>query len=192
MNTLATNKKDWLAWVVTALIVVAMMFMLSSQGRIWICACGTVKFWVNDVWGAENSQHLFDAYSFSHLLHGVLFMGMLYGLSSRLSFSWRLALATLIEAAWELLENSEIVLSRYRETAAQGYNGDSIVNSFGDLVSCGLGFALAYYLGLKKSIILFIVVEVVMILWIKDSLLLNIIMLIYPLDFIKEWQMSLL
>ena len=102
---------------------------------------------------------------------------------------WRLWLAISIEALWELIENSDFVIQRYREqTAALGYQGDTIVNSLGDILICGAGFLLANYLGIRKSLLLFLVTEVVLLLWIRDSLLLNVVMLIHPIEGIKEWQ----
>lgn len=105
---------------------------------------------------------------------------------------WRLCIAVGIEAAWEVFENSEMVIQRYRETTISlGYDGDTIVNSVSDIVAMGVGFMLAYKLGFRWSLILFIVVELVLLVWIRDSLTLNIIMLIYPIDAIKQWQMGL-
>lgn len=104
---------------------------------------------------------------------------------------WRLALATLLEAAWEVFENTEFVIQRYREeTAALGYNGDSIFNSLGDILTCIVGFMIAQRLGFKRSALVFVATEVVLILWIKDSLLLEILMLVYPIDSLKAWQIG--
>jgi hypothetical protein len=149
--------------------------------------------WIGDAWSGETSQQFMDPYSFSHLQHGLLFFGFLYWLTPKLSVLWRFCIATIIEAAWEVLENSAIIIDRYREgTAALGYEGDTIFNSVGDLVSCGLGFIVAYYLGFWRTLILFIIIEVAMVFTIYDSLLLNVIMLVYPIDAIKEWQMTML
>ena len=96
-----------------------------------------------------------------------------------------------MEAAWEVFENTEFVIQRYREeTAALGYNGDSIFNSFGDILTCIAGFMIAQWLGFKRSVLVFIVTELVLILWIRDSLLLEIFMLIYPIESLKAWQMA--
>ena len=105
--------------------------------------------------------------------------------------SWRLALATFLEAAWEVFENTEFVINRYREeTAALGYTGDSIFNSFGDILMCIVGFLIAQRLGFKRSVVVFVAAELVLLLWIRDSLLLEILMLVYPIDWIKAWQMG--
>ena len=104
---------------------------------------------------------------------------------------WRLALATFLEAAWEVFENTEFVIQRYREeTAALGYNGDSIFNSFGDILTCIVGFMIAQRLGFKRSVLVFVATEIVLILWIRDSLLLEILMLVYPIESLKAWQIG--
>lgn len=188
-----TNKKNLIVeYIALAIIVIITAILLRYQGRLWISSDGSIYPWISDAWSDQNSQHLTDPYSFSHLLHGILFFGMLYKLSDKLSWMWRFNIAVLIEALWELLENSSIIIDRYREAGALGYSGDSILNSMGDLMSCGLGFVVAYYLGLKKSIILFIVIEIILLLTIRDSLIINVIMLIHPLEAIKEWQSVML
>lgn len=172
-----------------ALVLVVTTFQLRNQGRLWSCSCRNLYLWSGNVWSSDNSQHLFDPYSFTHLLHGIIFFWILVWIIPRLSLIWRLWLAISIEALWEVIENSDFVIQRYREeTAALGYQGDTIVNSLGDILICGAGFLFAYYLGIRKSLVLFVVTEVVLLLWIRDSLLLNVVMLIHPIDGIKEWQ----
>lgn len=188
----SSTKNKYLPIAVTILLAAATTVLLSNQGRSWWSKSGEITFWVGDAWSSETSQQFTDPYSFSHLQHGLLFFGLLYWLLPKLSVFWRFFIATLIEAAWEIAENSQIIIDRYREgTAALGYEGDTIFNSVGDLVSCGLGFIIAYYLGFWRTVILFVVIEVAMIFTIYDSLLLNVIMLVYPIDAIREWQMSM-
>ncbi len=188
-NSLAKDKK---AWLIIALIIVVTVLLLSSQGRLWICACGQIYAWVGDTWSSDNSQHLFDPYSFTHLLHGIVFFWGLFWLWPQLAIVWRLVLAIAIESAWEVAENSAFIINRYREaTAALGYEGDTIVNSLGDIFMCAVGFWLAYKLGFRRSVVLFLVTELILTLWIRDSLILNIIMLIYPIEAIKAWQLGL-
>ncbi len=105
-----------------------------------------------------------------------------------LSWTWRLWLAITVEAAWEAVENSDFVIRRYREAGALGYFGDTIVNSLGDLAMCGVGFVLARSLGSGRSLALFVAVEVGLLFWIRDSLVLNVVMLIYPIELIEHWQ----
>ncbi len=185
------NKQNRWAWLTILAILAVAVYMLYRQGRLWICECGQIYLWAGDIWSSDNSQHLFDPYAFTHLLHGVVFFWLLAWLLPRVPLAWRLCLAIAIESLWEVVENSAFIIDRYREsTAALGYNGDSIVNSLGDIFICGVGFILAFYLGFKRSLFLFIVVEVVLLFWIKDSLILNVIMLIYPIEAIKNWQVG--
>jgi hypothetical protein len=145
--------------------------------------------WSGDPWSSDNSQHLLDPYSFTHLLHGFVLCGLLALIVPRVSPVWQLWLAVSIEALWEVLENSEFVIRRYRqETAALGYHGDTIVNSLGDILVCGLGFVFARRLGLRRALGVFVVTEIALAIWIRDNLSLNVLMLIYPIDAIKEWQ----
>lgn len=178
-----------LAWFAIAVTVLILPFVLRSQGRLWVCDCGRIFLWVSDAWGSNTSQHLFDPYSFTHLLHGFLFCWLVVLIFPRLAREWQLWLAIAIESVWEVAENSSYIIERYREaTAALGYFGDTVINSFGDVLSCGIGFAVARTLGFARSLIVFLAIEGILIFWIRDSLLLNILMLIYPLDAIKQWQ----
>jgi hypothetical protein len=174
----------------TVLVALLMIVLLRAQGRLLLCACGTFEIWTSDTCSANNSQQLFDPYSFTHLLHGFLFFWLITLLFKRFSPSWQLWLVLLLEGAWEVFENSQFVIERYRTaTAALGYQGDTIVNSFGDLIWAIAGFLLARQLGVRGSLIVFLLVEVVLILWIHDSLLLQILMLVWPVEAIKSWQM---
>jgi hypothetical protein len=141
------------------------------------------------VCSAENSQQLFDPYSFTHVLHGFMFFWLIAWLARRLRPVWQLSLAIAVEALWEVFENTNFIIERYRsETAALGYNGDTVVNSFGDILCCLVGFMIARRLGLRRSLIVFAAFELVLIVWIRDSLLLEILMLVFPVDAIKAWQ----
>ncbi len=173
------------------LLVGVMVLLLHLQGRIWWCACGEPSAWNGEIFSGHTSQHFFDHYSFTHVLHGVVFFGLAWVLFPRWRYGWRMWFAVLLEALWELLENSPMIIQRYREaTIDKGYMGDSILNSTGDLVSCAIGFIIASRLGLKKSIVFYVVVELILLAWIRDNLTLNVIMLLYPIDAIKAWQSS--
>ena len=125
------------------------------------------------------------------MLHGFVLYAVLAWTATSLPLAWRLGVAVFVEAVWELVENSDFVVRRYREgTAALGYGGDAVVNSFGDLAACGLGFVLAYHLGARRTLAVFAATEAVLLLWIRDSLLLNVLMLIHPVEEIKAWQMG--
>ena len=172
-------------------VVAAAAYQLHRQGRLWWCACGYLWLWSGDAWSADNSQHLFDPYTFTHVLHGVVLYWLLAWGLPRVSPPWRLWLAVSMEALWELFENSTFIIERYRAaTISLGYQGDTIVNSLGDILACGIGYALARRLGFRGSLALFVVTEVVLLIWIRDSLLLNVVMLIHPIDAIKTWQLS--
>jgi Protein of unknown function (DUF2585) len=174
--------------IVTVFIAAALLLHL--EGRLWICACGNVRLWAGQVCSANNSQHFLDPYSFTHILHGFLFFWLIAWLWPRLSSSWQLALAIAVEAAWEVFENTNFIINRYRsETAALGYNGDSVINSGGDILCCLVGFLVARQLGLRRSLIVFAVLELILIVWIRDSLLLEILMLLVPIDAIKSLQL---
>jgi Protein of unknown function (DUF2585) len=165
--------------------------LLRGQGRLWWCACGRLRLWTSDAWSQHTSQHLLDPYSFTHVLHGVVLCGLLAWCCARLRPGWRFVLALALEALWEVLENSEFVIRRYREaTAALGYQGDTIANSLGDIVCCGVGFLVARRLGLRRSLLLFVLLEIGLLIWIRDSLVLEVLMLLYPVEAIKAWQVG--
>ena len=171
------------------LLVLLALIYLRWQGRIWWCACGGWSPVSITVQSQHNSQHLIDPYSLSHVLHGVLFFGLLWPLRRRLSLEVRAAIAAVIEIGWEMLENSPIIINRYRAaTVSLGYEGDSIVNSIGDIASFVLGFYLARKLGWRWSVGLFIAVELLMLYLMRDNLTLNVLMLLWPIDAIREWQ----
>jgi len=175
---------------VAALLVIAVVY-LRWQGRVWWCACGRWYPVSLNVHSMHNSQHLFDAYSLSHVLHGFLFYGLLWLARRRIAPGWRFAIAAAVEIAWEMMENSPIIINRYRTaTIALGYTGDSILNSLGDVASFLIGFAIAKKLGLWWSLAIFIAVELLLLWWIRDNLLLNILMLLWPFDAIRRWQAS--
>jgi hypothetical protein len=170
-------------------VLLATAFQLRRQGRLWICSCGRLLPWLGDAWSAETSQQLFDPYSFTHVLHGFVFCGLLAWGLPRLRWTQRLSVAVIAESLWEVVENTEYVVQRYRETtAALGYNGDTIVNSLGDIIACALGFLLARRIGLLRTALVFAATEVVLLFWIRDSLLLNVLMLIYPSEELRAWQ----
>ena len=178
--------------IATVLVVLAMIVLLHLQGRSFLCACGHFAVWTSDWCSSVTSQQLFDPYSFTHVLHGILFFWLIALLFRRWPRAWQFWLALLLESAWEVFENTSFVINKYRtETAALGYQGDTIVNSLGDLACALVGFLVAQQLGLRRSLLLFILVEVVLILWIHDSLLLQILMLVYPIEAIKAWQMCI-
>jgi hypothetical protein len=178
-------------WVAVGGLLLFTVIVLRLEGRIWWCACRTPTPFSTNINSSHNSQHLFDPYSFSHLLHGIIFYWCLRILAPRLSVGWKVLIALTVEAGWEILENSPIIINRYRAaTASLGYSGDTIVNAVGDILSCAIGLLVAHKIGWKWSIALFIVIELLMLWWIRDNLTLNVLMLLYPLDPVRQWQMG--
>ena len=166
----------------------ATVVILLAMGRVPWCQCGYIDLW-GTVGTSEGSQQLFDWYTPSHLLHGFLFYGLLHLVARRTSLGWRLVIATLVEAAWEIAENTNAVIERYREvTISLDYYGDSVLNSVSDIFAMFLGFWLAARLPVWASVGIIIGFEVLTMAIIRDGLGLNIIMLLYPLEVIRVWQ----
>lgn len=176
--------------IAVGVVLLAMIVSLRVEGRRFICSCGRFAIWIGDSCSSNTSQQLLDPYSLTHILHGFLFFWLMALLFKRLSGAWQFWLALLLESAWEVFENTNFVINKYRtETAALGYTGDTVVNSVGDLACALVGFLVARRLGLGRSLILFVLLEVILIIWIHDSLLLQILMLVRPVEAIKFWQM---
>ncbi|MGQ0542246.1 MAG: DUF2585 family protein [Blastocatellia bacterium] len=193
MEVHSPAKINRLPIAVAVSVTAVMTIVLWSQGRIWWCKSGDYSLYVNEAWNSSHtSQHLFDPYTFTHILHGVMFFWITGLLFSKLANEWQFLIATIAETAWEVLENSSFIIDKYREnTASLDYFGDSIANSIGDVAACAVGFWIALKLGWWKSLIFFVVVELVLLLWIRDGLLLNIVMLVYPIEAIKTWQTAI-
>lgn len=174
--------------VITGIILLTAAWLLWI-GREPICKCGYIKLWHGQVVSSENSQHISDWYTPSHVIHGFLFFGALWLAARRLSFGWRLVLATLVECAWEIVENSDAVIERYRTvTISLDYFGDSVLNTVSDVLAMILGFWLASKLPVWATVALIILFEATTMWIIRDGLALNVLMLVYPLDSVAQWQ----
>jgi hypothetical protein len=175
-----------------AAIVLVTGAVLLAMGRVPICACGTVKLWHGVVFSSENSQHLSDWYSFTHVVHGFAFYGLLWLVGRRWSVGARLIAATVIEGAWEILENTDMVIERYREvTISLDYFGDSVLNSVSDILTMIVGFVLAMRLPVRVSVLVVVGLELFLLIAIRDNLALNLLMLLSPIDAVREWQSAL-
>jgi hypothetical protein len=187
--TTKSNRLGVLQIIAIGLVLLLMVVSLRAEGRMFLCTCGHFALWTSDTCSSNTSQQLLDPYSFTHVLHGFLFFWLIALLFRRMTSGWQVWLALLLEGAWEIFENTPFVIDKYRtDTAALGYTGDTIVNSFGDLLCAFAGFMIARKLGLRWSLIVFVLVELFLIVWIRDSLLLQILMLVRPVEAIKLWQ----
>lgn len=191
-KTLWPGRNAWLAALVLFVLAVAVLF---AMDRPPMCACGTIKLWHGVVQSSENSQHITDWYSPSHFTHGLLMAGAAYLLWTRWHLfggrpaAYALPIAVLVEAAWEIAENSPLIINRYREvTISWGYSGDSIVNSASDIGWMTLGFLVALRLPWWASVALGLFLELLALAVIRDNLTLNVLMLVYPIDAVAAWQ----
>jgi len=191
-GALIPDRRAVIASLAIAIVAIA---ILLAMGRTPICECGYVKLWHGQINDSGNSQHIADWYTPSHIIHGMIFyafgwwMFVKQGWGGANAFRWGLPLAVLLEAAWEVLENTPMVINRFRSvTANWGYSGDSVLNSGADIVWMTFGFWLALRLPVKVTVALAVIGELVAGYVVRDNLTFNVIMLVYPIDAIAEWQ----
>lgn len=175
--------------LVCVVIALCVGFAEYLNGRSLLGPDGMFGLWEGNIYSNEQSQRFADPYSFTHVLHGFLFYALLWLVARKLPVRYRLVGAVILEGLWELLENSSFIINRYRaETIAIGYVGDSILNSLSDIVMMVSGFIVAWRLRVWQAVIIFFIIETLLLLWIRDNLILNMIMLVYPIEAIKSWQ----
>jgi hypothetical protein len=176
-------------WLIALVIIGSAAAILLAMGRNPICTCRAIELWVGTRDSPRTSQMLADWYSLSHVVHGLLFYAAMWLVARRSPVQWRFLAALLIEATWEVIENTPLVIDRYRATtAALGYTGDSVINSLSDILMMALGFLLARKLPLSLSIACLVALEAVPLFVIRDNLTLNIIALVAPNPAIQAWQ----
>jgi len=185
------SRRRWMAGGAIVAITAVTGAVLFANGQPLWCECGSYSPWSSEIWSEHNSQHLADPYSFTHVLHGLIFFAMLRAVFGEGRIELRIVLATAAEAAWELVENSKAVIDAYREsTISLDYYGDSVMNVVGDLGAMLLGYAIAAAVPVWASVAGFALTEIFLALWIRDGLILNVIMLTWPIEAIKQWQMA--
>jgi hypothetical protein len=182
-------KKNRFVILSTVLILAIVAVVELTLGRSLFGPDGKFGWWDGDIWSSENSQRVADAYSFSHIIHGMFFYAVLYLFARKLPVKYRFIVALILESAWEILENSPLIINRYREvTISLGYVGDSVLNSVCDVGMAGLGFLMARFSKVWVTISLVIIFELGCLFWVRDNLTLNVIMLVHPVESIRVWQ----
>lgn len=176
---------------ISVIIIAVAAVILFAMGRVPWYEHGPVRLWSGDTTSDQNSQQITDPYTFTHVIHGIAFYFLLWLVARRLPARMRLVIAVFLEALWEIFENTPFVLDRYRAvTISYGYYGDSIINSLADIATAAVGFYIAFKLPWWVTLALVVFIEGALMLWIRDNLILNILMLVWPIDAVRWWQLD--
>ena len=178
-------------WIILGVVLIfsVVAFVELAMGRLLLGPDGMFGLWEGNIWTSEQSQRFADPYSFSHIIHGMIFYGILWLFLRKLPIRYRFLIAIAAEACWEMLENSPLIINRYRAvTISIGYVGDSVLNSLSDILMVAIGFFMAMRMRTRVIVALIIIIEVFTLIWVRDNLTLNVIMLLYPIKAIKAWQ----
>jgi hypothetical protein len=177
---------------ISAGIIIVTALALLLMGRFLICRCGIVALWNGDIWSNQNSQQFTDPYTFTHISHGIAFFGLMWLIARTWRVESRMIGAVALESAWEIIENTDFSIQRYRDvTISLDYYGDSVINAAGDIAAMMLGFWIASRLPPKAAVLTVVVLETVLLITVRDNLVLNIVMLFVPAEGIRQWQMEL-
>ena len=183
------SARTWAVGVVLATTVATAAGLELRMGRPLTYRHGPMRLWVADIQSDQNSQQIADPYTFTHVVHGAVFYGLARAALGPSAVATRLVAAVAAESAWEALENTDMVIERYRAaTVSLGYYGDSVLNSVADILACALGFLLTWRLPTRVTIVAVVVVEVLLAVWIRDNLTLNVLMLVHPVQAVRAWQ----
>lgn len=179
------------ATAIVATVIACAGLLELQMGRTPAYRHGPVRLWVSDVQSDQTSQQVADPYTFTHVLHGAVFYGLTRAAFGPSRFAVRAIAGLALESAWEALENTDMVIDRYRAaTVSLGYHGDSVLNSMADIVACAIGFLLAWRMPTRATVAGVLVVELVLAIWIRDNLTLNVLMLLHPVQAVRTWQMG--
>jgi len=189
-SNIVSVSNDLITWSAIAATLLITVGWLASHSSVW-WSHANAAIWSSDIWSRANSQHPLDPYTLTHTMHGVLCFWTTSLLAKRLPLSRQFFLTLLFACGWELLENSSMFVERYRiVTAASEYVGDALVNSMTDIAACSFGFYLASRMKYSVSVSLFVIVEILTAIWVRDNMMLNVLMLFFPIDSVRHWQIG--
>lgn len=188
--TLPSSSRAPERWAIAGVVVLTALILL-AMGQTFFGPDGRFGLWEGSIWSAGNSQRFADPYSFSHIGHGICFFALIWLVARKLPLERKLLIAVILEAGWEILENSPFIIKRYREsTIAQGYSGDSVFNSLSDILMMSLGFLFTAKVRPWQSVAALAAMELGCLICVRDNLTLNVVMLVYPIAAIKAWQLK--